>query len=49
VAQPSPAQHHHERQHEQPFARGSNHTCDAEGFQPFCHGCHHEDVNAALP
>src|SRR4026209_2597183 len=32
-----------------PSPTGSNHTCDAEGFQPLFHGVHHDDVYAALP
>src|SRR6185503_11784292 len=32
-----------------PLLVGSNQTCAAEGFQPFCHGCHHDEVYAALP
>src|SRR6185503_3143473 len=32
-----------------PSVAGSNHTCDADGFQPFSHDAHHDAVCAALP
>src|ERR1044072_7104528 len=31
-----------------PWLAGSNQTCAADGFQPFCHDCHHDEVYAAL-